>query len=211
MNYNTNNRGSRLDMDTNYDLKLNKYILTRKLLHLSTAILALFYFSKRQYVCVLLTLTVVALVIEVLRFKNTGFSRLFYKFVGKLLWARESHTLTGSTTFLFGALVSAILFDKPVAIAVLLFVTLGDTVAYFVNTIGKIKLFKVKTLEGTIACLSISTIVVLLLRDIKLYPIGLIGALTAAIVELLPLNIDDNISIQLISGALMQVLSHTVR
>ena len=192
-------------------MKLNKYIWARKTIHLSSALLPILYyhfFSRRQFFFIVTVLLGIALLTEFLRFKNKKFAITFYKLFGNMLWKQEYHTLTGSTTFLIGALVSTVLFPKSITVTVLLFLTFGDTIAYFVgNTIGKIKIFGEKTLEGAIACFLMSFLIVLIIPDIKLWH-GILGALIASIVELLPWRIDDNFSIPIISGALLQLLTH---
>ena len=199
-------------------MKLNKNIWIRKSIHLFVAFLPILYYhflSRYQFFIIILILTLIALLIELLRFKNKNFASLFYKVFGKLLWKQESHTFTGSTTFLIGALISTALFTKPVTVSVLLFLTFGDTIAYFVGKSPhisfmrgrKIKVFGEKTLEGAIACFLMSIIIVLIIPEIKLWH-GILGALLASIVELLPWGIDDNFSIPVISGALLQLLAH---
>ncbi|MCK4307338.1 hypothetical protein KAW50_03815 [candidate division WOR-3 bacterium] len=192
-------------------MKLTKYIWTRKTIHLSASLLPILYyhfFSRYQFFIITLILTLIALLTEFLRFKNERFACLFYKVFGKLLWAHESHTLAASTTFIIGALIATALFSKTITVTVLLFLTFGDTIAYFVgNTIGRIKLFGEKTLEGAIACFLMSLIIALMIPGIKLWQ-GVLGALVASVVELLPWRIDDNFSIPIISGAFLQLFTH---
>lgn len=189
--------------------RLNKYIWIRKGIHLLAFILPLsyyYFFARYQFILISLILALIAGIIEFTRFKNVKFNLIFYKLVGNLLWQHESKTLTGSTTFIIGVLVSAIFFSKPVVVAVLLFLTLGDTIAYLVgNTVGEIRIFGKKTVEGAVAFLIISIFIAWAIPDIKFWP-GLFGAIIACIVELLPWKVDDNLSIPLISGTTMQLL-----
>ncbi|MDI6840813.1 MAG: hypothetical protein QMD71_08230 [bacterium] len=181
----------------------------RKGIHLTASLIPLSYylFSRFQFITFISFIAVIALIMEYLRFKNIKFKSLFYRAVGKLLWDKESKTLTGATAFIIGALICAIFFlEKPVVVSALLFLTVGDTSAYLVgNTIGKIKIFGKKTLEGGFILLLVSIVIVRLIPGMKL-TIGLIGAVVACIVELLPWDVDDNLSIPIISGAVMEFI-----
>lgn len=185
---------------------MNKYIYARKGIHLVAFVLPLcyyYYFSQSQFVMVSGCLAIIACSIELLRFRNTKISSLFYKLLAKMLWQHESKTITGATTFVIATFTCAILFSKPVVVTALLFLTFGDTISYFIR--GKIKICKGKTLESGVAFLVISVIIVLLIPEMK--PLsGFVGAFVACLVELLPWKIDDNLSIPLISCPIMQLL-----
>jgi glycerol-3-phosphate acyltransferase PlsY len=60
-----------------------------------------------------------------------------------------------------------------------------------------------KSIEGSLACLSICSVV----GGIFLGWIGILGAIIATLSELAPLPVDDNLRIPLISGFIMHVLS----
>ncbi len=186
---------------------MNKYILIRKSLHILVGIIPLSYFLLTKTGFILLTgiLLLFALVLEILRFKIPLFKKLFYKVVGNLLWDREKRVLTGATTFLFSSFICAIFFSKPVVIASLLFLAVGDTTAYLVgSTLGKRKVLGIKSIEGGLASFLIS-IPIIFIAGLAL-PIGITGALMSSVIELLPLKIDDNLSLPLIAGAIMELI-----
>ena len=150
------------------------------------------------------------MVVELLRFKNPKFKTIFFKLVGNMLWKNEDRRLTGATTLLIGALVCALFFSKQVAITSLFFLAIGDTLAYVIGySIGKTNIMGKKTLEGGLAFFTSSVIVVLIMRSIN--PIvGIAGAFIGCLVELLPWEIDDNLSIPIIAGVVMEALSKFV-
>ena len=122
--------------------------------------------------------------------------------------------LTGSTTLLMSSLVCVLIFQKHIAVAALCFLIVGDTMAALVGkTYGRIKVFR-KTLEGSLACLLTCIIVVLIIRpylDAQNplpanigFVVGFIGAVVATLVELLPIPLDDNFLIPILSGAAMK-------
>jgi glycerol-3-phosphate acyltransferase PlsY len=97
------------------------------------------------------------------------------------------------------------IYDKGIAIACLLFLTLSDSLAaLFGKSIGKIKI-KDKTLEGSIAFLLSAIVIVYFIKSLN-FTVGLFGAIVATIIELFVTNINDNLSIPIISGLVMQLV-----
>lgn len=119
----------------------------------------------------------------------------------------EKDRFSGNPYYIFGAFLSVLLFEKGIAIASLCFVACGDLAASIIGKQrGRIRIKK-KSLEGGLgflfACLLIG-IVLLVLRLKLSFGILLIGALTASIVELFSPGRQDNLTIPLFSGLIMQ-------
>jgi dolichol kinase len=113
--------------------------------------------------------------------------------------------ITGATTFLIGAFISVLIFSKPVAIIVLLFLTLGDTIAFLVgSSVGRLRIFKEKTVEGALSFLLVACLIVYLFPIVNLR-VGLIGAFIGCGVELIP-KVDDNLVIPIVTGAIMEFM-----
>lgn len=188
-------------------MRLNKYILIRKGIHLGVSAIPLSYyiFSRQRLLFIVVSLVIIALVVEVLRFRNAWFKAKFHSIFGRLLWEKERRALTGATFFLISAAVSIFFFSKPVAVAVLLFLAVGDTVAYIVRDIvGRVPLFGKMRPEGILASFLVCIPIVLLVPELPV-KIGLIGVVVSSMVEVLPW-IDDNLSIPLITGIVMEFL-----
>jgi len=101
--------------------------------------------------------------------------------------------------------------EKELAIVCLSFLILGDMFAAIIGKkFGRTKIIANKSLEGSLACFAACLVIGLFVA--WLFPTHLtpqiiaIGALTATIVELFSLGIDDNLTIPLISGLVMQIL-----
>jgi glycerol-3-phosphate acyltransferase PlsY len=115
--------------------------------------------------------------------------------------------LTGATWVFVGALFTILLVPYPYSILALLFLSVGDTFAAIIGI--KFPLIKVgeKTLSGSaagfLACIIIGFIVDLSIR----YEIVFFGAIMAMVIELIPLPINDNLSIPLFSGSAMYFFS----
>lgn len=128
----------------------------------------------------------------------------------------RSHEMTKMSTipyYISAAILAVGIFPKPVAILSMLYLACGDPVASFVGILyGKHgpKLCEGKTLIGTLAgvvsCFVLSFIYLKTLPGISseaLWVISLIGGIAGGTVELLPLDIDDNFTIPVVSGFLV--------
>ena len=178
--------------------------LNRKLVHLASLSIPIGIQVIGKDIClkILFFLTVLFLSIEILRMVHRPTSKIFYTLFGPILRRKERFTLTGSTTLLMSSLVCVFIFPRHVAVAALCFLIVGDTMAALVGkTYGRIKVFR-KTIEGSLACLATCVIVVFVVPDLKTAA-GLIGAMVATVVELLPIPLDDNFLIPILSGAAM--------
>lgn len=129
----------------------------------------------------------------------------------KIFREKEVGRVSSITNFLLGTFISFVLFEKEVAFASLGFNSLGDIMAKWVGiNWGRTKLFKNsdKTLEGSIGFLSMSFVICFFLWFKGVLPlyILLIGAIISFIVEALPNVIDDNFSVPIISGVVMEFI-----
>ena len=146
---------------------------------------------------------------EIARFKHPGVYQWVSAHLGGIFKVKMGK-LTGTTYFLIAAFVLILFFERGVALASLLFLILGDAVSALVGVnYGRIKLFKGKTLEGSLAFLAIDLLaglVLLTVPEISIEPLVLLsGAFAAALMELLPLPIDDNLTVGIFSAAIMQI------
>jgi dolichol kinase len=185
--------------------------LKRKAIHLASLTIPIAYYLSprswsRTWEKVLLASVILSLAIEVFRLNHPRIRGVFRHFFGELLRNHEEASLLGSTYLLIAVLLTIHLFDKPVAVLALAFLILGDTVAAIVGkSIGKHKLLGGKTVEGSLACFLVCLGLSLLMPGIPFF-VGLVGATTATIFELLPIPLDDNFRIPLSAGFAMELL-----
>ena len=158
-------------------------------------------------VILLTVFTFLFLFVEILRNKIGWIKSLFNSLFNSMLRGHElDGKLTGATWVLIGALTSIMLFSKPVAIIALIFMSLGDTTAGLIGqNFGKHKVGN-KSWEGFFSGLAVCIIVAI---NFPLLPltVSLAGALTAMIMELVPIPLDDNFKIPLGAGAIMMMLT----
>ena len=110
---------------------------------------------------------------------------------------------------LVAALIAFLAFDQSVAVLALLFLALGDPTAALVGSRMPGPRLLGKSPGGTAAFAGVSMLVVLglsLTGGVDYHWSMLVGGLLAALVELPPLPVDDNLTIPLASGAVMQLL-----
>jgi dolichol kinase len=186
--------------------------LHRKAIHIFSLIIPVGYFLLPEETArrALLVAAVVALVIEALRLNEPRLRKMTFELVGALLREHEKTGLFASTYLILGSLLCAYSFSKPVVVAAILFLILGDAAAALVGRVfGRIHIFD-KTLEGSLACLAVCLAIGILLgtyTDLDLsMKAAATGAITATIFELLPIPLDDNFRIPLSAGFAMRLV-----
>ena len=183
--------------------------LLRKSIHLAGLILPVIYFflDKPTMLIVMGVLTGIAITVELVKWFSPDFGKFFFQIFAPMLRRHERRgAMTGATYYMISAFLSVLFFSKTLAIVCIFFMVLGDLAAALVGRMwGKTKLLGTKSLEGSIACFVVCAAIAL----VKLHPIvGIIGALVATIVEMMPFPIDDNLTVPLVSGAVMHFLMH---
>jgi len=177
----------------------------RKIVHLATLVIPFGYAltSEKTVLVFLLPFFLCYLFIDLLRHYHSGMASLFQKyFFGRVLREEEKRNLMGSTYFLFSSLLTILLFPKPIAIASLLILTLSDTAAALVGKwIGKVPIFG-KTLEGSLTFFLSSFLIVWIYPNLNRFS-GSLAALGATLIEMLPIKVDDNLTIPIVAGAIM--------
>ncbi len=177
----------------------------RKLIHLATLVIPVGYglTSQQTVLALLIPLSLGLLAIDVLRRYHRGLASFFRRhFFGKVLREREENALMGSTYFLLSSALIVILFPKEVAIVSLLILIVSDTCAALVGKgIGRIPIFG-KTLEGSLAFFFSALLIVWCYPHVNRFAGGLAAA-GATFVELLPIHMDDNLTIPLTAGAIL--------
>jgi glycerol-3-phosphate acyltransferase PlsY len=166
--------------------------------------------------------TVIFLLVDFLRLHITSVKSLFIVLFGSLLRRKEFTSLTGGSYLMLASLVCMLIFGigpggrvSGVFIAAIAFLALGDTAAAIVGlSVGRVKIFR-KSLEGTLAgllvCVGVAWVVALLPGLDFPLGIGILGAVSASVVEALPIEVNDNVVIPLLSGTVMMVALQIVR
>jgi len=182
--------------------------LCRKGIHLTSLSIPIGFFILNSVVVkvILVAAAAFSLIFDLTRIFGNGFLKRYLDMVfGFIMRPREEKRLSGSTTILTAALAVYLIFDLSIAAASMIIIVIGDTAAAIIGRrYGRIK-FKNKSLEGSLAFIIFSSLGVYLVPNLS-FQIGLFGAVIGAVIEALPIAIDDNITVPLIAGGAMQLL-----
>jgi dolichol kinase len=193
-------------MKNRQDLKY-RHELLRKGIHLSTSLIAVsyFYFEKNIILGVSIFLMSGFLLVDILRFKFNIIEKYFHLIFSKLLRIDEQkNQLTGATYLFIGISATLFLFEREIAIASILILTLSDTFAAIVGKkMGRNKIGD-KSVEGSAAFL-ITTMALLFFIFGHFSFILFFIAILITIMEAVPIKINDNLTIPLFSGLLLTV------
>lgn len=190
--------------------------IRRKTMHIWPIIIPIAYrfVSKDTALTIMLPICAFYVFCDIFRHFHDGFRQLFDRIITVyFLREHEKNGLIGSSYFIFGALLSIILFPKPVTIVSLYILIISDASAAIVGTgWGRTRIFA-KSLEGSIAFFVSGIIIVLLaMQDKPLWGEsamqyhlwwGVLAVAGATLVELLPTGLDDNLTVPLVAGAIM--------
>ncbi|MBK7143377.1 MAG: hypothetical protein IPH75_14995 [bacterium] len=163
--------------------------------------------EKSTALWILLPFTVLVIATDISRFRGwwlwTGF---FGKLFGRMIRSHEQHgDWTGASYVFLACCCTIALYSKPIAIAALAFVFLGDAVAALIGRRFGRHRFGSKSYEGSAACLVATLFIAWLVPGIS-FPVGAAGAVVATVIEAKPLGVDDNISVPILSGLVMTIL-----
>ena len=151
------------------------------------------------------------LLLDVLRTKIRPLNLFVISLFSSMMRRRELCSPSSTTPFLLGSFIVIALFPKPIAIVSMLCLAFGDVAACMIGLrFGKDKLFKKKSLQGSIACFVICFLLILTfliahqVSSNALAVIALIGGLAAAIGELLAVKpLDDNFTIPVVTASIL--------
>ncbi len=183
--------------------------LKRGLFHifagLSVAVVALFI-PRMVLLTSIGVVTFVFLAFDILRLRSPGINRWFFSHFKWLLREEEASHLTGASYMLVGSLIAFLVFQRDIAVLAICFLAIGDAVATITGKyLGRMSIFG-KTVEGDLACF-ISCVVTGFVFYYAGFNIGLlailVGSLGATIAEVIPLPINDNLTMPLLAGLAM--------
>jgi dolichol kinase len=189
----------------------------RKAIHLSFVVLPAQLLSQllpwprshTEWRLFLIALCLAAIVIDLFRIHERRVRTLFRGFFGELIREHEEFSLMGSTYLLIASLLAIEIFPRNIAAAAIGFTVVGDATAAMVGRRWGRRPFFNKTIEGAVGglvgCLLWGA--VLVLTGSLGWPLALLGAVTASLVELLPIPLDDNLGMTLIAGYAMRLLA----
>ena len=181
----------------------------RRVFHVvTTAAVALMALGLEREVMIAITgtLTGIAIALELSRRRFPRLNDWFISNTAVLLKESESSRVLGSTYMAVASLLVFLFFDKELAILALMYIAVGDPLAGVVGKrYGRVKIGS-KSVEGTVAFAvgagGVGCALIAGGLDVP-YWVALAGAGVGALVELLPIPVDDNLTVPAVSGAVM--------
>ena len=194
-----------------------RYEMYRKLIHLSSLWMPLFIFwVPKVWACLLFATVLVAdLITEYANYKRykwarKTFGRLFFKTLRTGETSHRRFLPSGSVYVLTAAFLCALLFSKEIAALSLSVMLISDSCAALVGKkFGQHKIYKQKSLEGTLAFFISALIINGLFYPLVTFNFtSLFACLAASTAELWEdkFKIDDNLSVPLIIGAILSYM-----
>jgi len=194
--------------------------LARKMWHILCGIVALvLYYSSNMDIkvwgYVALAVSLVGFALDFLRLHNESFNKVTIKVMGPLMRKSEKDSFSGLPFYALGISLTVLLFEKDIAILSVMFLVFADPTSSAVGVLwGKDKILPNKSLQGTLAGFFVCyAITMLYLMDasgpkVNILAYALLAAIVGALSELLSaFNIDDNLTIPVISGAGLTILN----
>jgi len=195
--------------------------IARKLWHIfcGSAAIGTYFISNIElefWGWVALAIAITGFAVDFLRFKNKKFNQLMINFLAPIMRKSEKDSFSGLPFYALGIALSIYFYQRDIALISILYLVFSDPISSFVGVqFGKDKILPNKSLQGTIAgffsCYFITVIYIANIQTSSLNILGfaLLAALIGAISELFSaFNIDDNVTIPVISGAGLTVLNY---
>jgi len=172
-------------------------------------ILVIFYLltDKKQALTTIGGIALFFLFLDLVRLISAKINIFFFQKIKRVYRDKERKKFSSITIFLFALFLTVLIFETNIAVFAAAFLTFGDFFSKLFGLLfGRHRVFE-KTWEGTLAHFNACLLSgYLLLHYLTLpCPIFLAGAVTASLSELLPLGVDDNFSVSLLSAAAMSV------
>lgn len=212
--------------DSSFEQVLHKrsdlHIL-RKLWHISVGSIVLFLYltsneSAFYWANIVMGLAVSGFAVDFLRKKNKSLNAVVIKVMGPLMRRSEREGVSGFPFYALGCSLSLYFYQRDISILSIMFLIFSDPISSFFGVLyGKDKLLPNKSLQGAVAGFFTCYLIALFYTmntstigmNILIFSIaaGLIGAASELISAF---NIDDNLTIPVLSGLGMTLLNHFV-
>lgn len=200
--------------DKNHQIGLKNELL-RKAIHLSSVVIPIsYYFLEKNILLIVVGAgTVFMILLDIFRKYFPSVNDFYVKVMGFVLRKKEinvkEHFLTGGTYYAIGVFLTILLFKREIASPAIMIMIICDTFAALVGKkFGKHNFWN-KTLEGSLTFFIIGVAIVMLTPKVTSnyleYAYAIIALLIATVIEALPFELDDNITIPVSFGIIYTI------
>lgn len=214
----------------NYDSSIDQVLhkrsdlhILRKLWHITTGSIGLFIFlrsteSQQMWASLVLAIAIGGFVMDLVRSRFKQLNLIILRIMGPLMRRSEKDGMSGLPFYALGVSLSLFFYHRDIAILSVMFLVFSDPISSFFGVLyGKDKIMPNKSLQGAVAgfftCYLVTLFYVMntstLSTHILVFSViaGLIGAASELVSAF---NIDDNLTIPVLSGLGMTLLNHFV-
>ncbi|MCX6164527.1 MAG: SEC59/DGK1/VTE5 family protein [Ignavibacteriae bacterium] len=195
--------------DKNEQIGLKNELL-RKAIHLSSFIIPIsYYFLEKNILLIVVGIgTVFMILLDIFRKTIPVINNFYIKVMGFVLRKKEINVnerfLTGGTYYAIGVFLAILLFKREIAAPAIMIMIICDTFAALIGKkFGKHNLWN-KTIEGSVTFFILGVAIVVLTPKITTnyleYIYAVIALFIVTIIEALPFELDDNITIPVSFG-----------
>jgi dolichol kinase len=203
-----------------FDLRVRSDLhLVRKVWHMLMGLFMVGVYmaglTRSQGVVILAAFLALSLTVETARLRVPALNELVVRFWGPLMRSCEVNRYTGTPFYIASSLIAVGIFPKPIAALSIAFLAVGDPIASLFGILygdKSVRFSNGKSLIGTaagmIACAGVAFLFLqfmnqtqfMELRFEHLLILSAIGGVAGGGAELLPMEVDDNFAIPVVSG-----------
>jgi dolichol kinase len=196
--------------------------ITRKLWHMGTGLIGLFVYhqfqlSANSMAWGLMSLAIVAILVEVSRLKIPAINKIVLKVMKPFLRESERNSMSGFPFYALGISLSFLMFDEKIAVLSALFLMFSDPISSLFGILyGKDKIIGNKSLQGAMAGFIVCYALTFLygayyfMPGVELLVFSLVAGVIGSVSELCSIVVDDNLSIPVVSGLGITLLNFII-
>lgn len=212
--------------DSSFETVLHKRSdlhLLRKLWHILTGSIALFVFFRSNqsqvfWASVAGMIGIVGFLVDFIRARNPVLNRTVLKLMGPLMRRSEKEGYSGLPFYAMGISLSLFFYSRDVAVLSVMFLVFSDPLSSFFGVLyGKDKILPNKSLQGAVAGFFTCYLITLFYAmnsttlGTHLLIFSIIAGVIGAASELVSaFNIDDNLTIPVLSGLGLTILNQFI-
>jgi diacylglycerol kinase (CTP) len=212
--------------ESSFDQVLHKrsdlHIL-RKLWHISTGSIGLFIFLRSSqdtffWAVVILLISLSGFLMDIVRVRIPRLNHALLRVMGPIMRRSEKEGWSGLPFYALGTSLTLFFFQKEIAVLSIFFLVFADPVSSFFGVLyGKDKILPNKSLQGAVAGFFTCYLITLFYTvnssvvGVHLLTFSILAGLIGVLTELVSaFNIDDNLSIPVLSGLGITLLNKVI-